>query len=81
MELKSEFNLKQTVYFMRDNRIKKSTITGINYPSVWINSKGKIEQSSFTYRVKSLSSKDYGNSGGIPKCLLFPTKKDLIKTL
>jgi len=81
MEIKPNFNLKQTVYFMQNNRIKKSTISCINYPSVWINKKGKVEQTSFSYRVKSLTTKEYGNSGGLPACLLFLTKKDLIKTL
>ena len=83
MELTIEprFKLKQTVYFMRNNRVKKSTITCINYPSVWINKNKKIQQTGFTYRVKSLTPKDYGNSGGFPECLLFATKKDLLKSL
>ena len=81
MELIPQFNLRQTVYFIRDNKIRKSTVTGINYPDVWLNTKGKEEQTSFSYRVKSLTTKEYGNTGGVPSSLLFKTKKDLIKTL
>ena len=81
LDLKPKFQLKQAVYFMQNNKIKKSTIIGINYPSVWINSSGKIEQTSFSYRVKSLTIKEYGNTSGIPGCLLFSSKNELIKTL
>jgi len=76
-----KFQLKQTVYFMQNNKIRKSTIIGINYPSIWVGNKGRINQTSFSYRVKSLSYKDYGNSGGIPDCLLFTSKEELISTL
>lgn len=79
--LEPRFKLKQAVYFMRNNKVKKSTICGINYPKVWISKSGKIEQTSFTYRVKSMTEKDYGNSGGLPDCLLFPSKKELLKSL
>jgi hypothetical protein len=81
MNLIPEFQLKQAVFFMRNNRVKKSTITSIKYPTVWLNKKGQVEQTLFIYRVKSMTSKDYGNSEGIPSCLLFKTKKDLLKSL
>lgn len=76
-----DFELKQAVYFMQNNKVKKSTITGINYPKIWIGDKGKINQTSFSYRVKSLTIKDYGNTNGIPSCLLYKSKKELIATL
>jgi hypothetical protein len=81
MIIEPKFKLKQTVYFMQNNKVKKSTIIAINYPSIWIGNKNKIQSTSFTYRVKSLTYKDYGNSGGIPDCLLFATKKELLQSL
>jgi hypothetical protein len=81
INFKPKFQLKQAVYFMQNNRIKKSTIIGIIFPSVWIGDKGKLQQTSFSYRVKSLTRKDYGNTYGILDCLLFATKKELMKTL
>lgn len=81
MTLEPQFKLRQTVYFMQNNKIRKSTISGINYPNIWLTKGGKIQQTNFTYKVRSLTFKDYGNSGGIPSCLLFASKKDLIKTL
>lgn len=81
MNITPKFELKQTVYFMENNKVRKSTINCINFPKVWLSKNGKIEQTSFTYRVKSMLINDYGNSGGVPECLLFATKKELIKTL
>lgn len=86
MELKSKFTLKETVYFMHDNRIRKSTITGIKFPNVWLSNNGRsnnIQTTSFNYVIKLFGNNHprYGNSGGLPECLLFKTKKDLIKTL
>lgn len=76
-----KYNLKQTVYFMKNNKIKKSSILGIKYPTIWFGKNNTLESTSFLYRVRYLTREDYGNSGGVPECLLFSTKKDLIKTL
>jgi hypothetical protein len=68
---------------MKDNRVRKSTISSIKYPTVWISGKNKVEQTSFFYRIKSsiLTQKDYGNSGGLPESLFFESKKELLKSL
>lgn len=82
MELNSKFTLKQTVYFIHENRVCKSTITGIKFPTIWVY-KNEVNQTAFYYIVKSLGNNHsrYGNSGGFPECLLFSCKKELLKSL
>ena len=78
--LKSKFSIKDTVYFMENNKIVKSTIVTIIFPKV-IQFKKSIEQTGFLYRVNRNTHIQKTNSNGIPECWLFPNKKELIKTL
>jgi len=74
----SKYSLGETVYFMQDNKICKSTITCICFPTYWKNTKKELQQTSFTYRLKCNTFK---SNSDIPECWLFKTKTLLLKTL
>lgn len=79
-ELTSKYDISDTVYFIESNRIRKSKIKCVYLPTI-IQTKKGLESFSFKYRLSCNTSLQNGNSQSIPECLLFPNRKELIKTL
>lgn len=79
--LKPEYGINQTVYFMDNNKVCKSTINRISFPSIWMDKRGKMESTSFRYYIKASHRLTQFKISGIPKCILFSSKKELLKSL
>ena len=70
-----KFNIGQTVYFMKDNKVCKSIITVIELPTIWKDKKGLIQMTSTSYKLRNLENYTY------PECWLFSNKKSLLNSL
>lgn len=71
MEIKTKYNIGDTVYYLSDNTVKCSTIEFI---TIYINNyKNSV---TITYTVRDYNSYNY-----ITKEELFPTKEELLKSL
>lgn len=70
-----KFNIGQTVYFMKDNKVCKSSIKVIKLPLIWKDRKGLIQMTCTKYKLHNLEANDY------PECWLFDNKKSLLNSL
>lgn len=76
---KEKFAMNQEVFYMKDNKIIKDSITAIR--SLWKDSKKKDEVELYAYQYNFGTREDQIQWNLINEEALFPTRAELIKSL
>lgn len=71
MEIKTKYNLGDTLYFIKDNQVKSNSVWEINYRIAMVGGGQRTEQ--IVYQMNS--------DGLIREQELFLTKEELLKSL
>lgn len=83
MTVSSKFNIKQKVFWLENNKVRKAVVKSIQFPLVQMLKNQQVLHGEFMYFVSdnTKSSVINWNGGGLRESQVFASKAELLKSL